>query len=104
VRLSASSASTGSSGGSASALSSITSAATPPWSDQQDRSEHRILGRAQDQLDRMRPLDHRLHHEAVDVRAGRHVADFHGHGAHGVGNRLLRAEVELDAAHVGLCG
>ena len=48
--------------------------------DQQDRPEHRILGRAQDQLDGMRPLDHRLHHEAVDARAGRRGADLVGHG------------------------
>ena len=72
--------------------------------DQQDRPEHRILGRAQDQLDRMRPLDHRLDHEAVDLRAGRRGADLVGHAAHGVGDRLLRAEVELDAADVALVG
>ena len=44
--------------------------------DHQDRPEHRVLGRAQDQLDGVRPLDHRLHDEAVDAGAGRGGADL----------------------------
>ncbi len=70
--------------------------------DHQDRPEHRVLGRTQDELDGMRPLDHGLHHEPVDARAGSCRADLVVHGARRFAHFRLRTKIERHAADIAL--
>ena len=71
--------------------------------EQDHRPELRIFPHAHDQLEGARPLDHRLHHEAVDAGVGPLLAHPPGHRLGGIADRRRRPEVEHDAAHLATC-
>ena len=89
------------SGGSASARVVDDLGCRAALAEQNHRAELRILGDADDQLEGVRPLDHRLHGKPLDARIGKVAAHALQHRFGGVPHRARRPQVEHDPADVG---
>ena len=69
--------------------------------EQQDRPECRIDAHADDHFVRAWTADHRLHHEAVDLRAGPDFDDAVQHFLRGHFGRVRALDAEAHAADIG---